>query len=289
MITRQRTILRLVNGEGARVSKLRLVKLAFLLHQTSEAAPASATYEFLPYQFGPYSFTLNHELRSLERGGWLRIGDAEIVPARSSVSETKRIEGTFASEIDALVLKYKSVSTSSLIRRVYEQYPWFTVHAKDPSRRRARLPLAPPAVYTVGYEGMMLDGLLDLLLRSGIKRLADVRCNPVARRFGFHKSTLMRHCADVGISYVHIPTLGIPSSWRQSLDDDEAYKALFGRYETEILPANEPWVETAAKLATEVPTAFMCMEAEPRSCHRSRLAAVIADRTGLSCRELRCH
>ena len=123
MINRQRTILRLVNGEGRHISKLRLVKLAFLLRQTSRSAPASATYEFLPYQFGPYSFTLNHELRSLERGGWLRIGDAEIEQARSSDSETKRIESTFASEIDALVRKYRSVSTSSLVRSVYEQYP----------------------------------------------------------------------------------------------------------------------------------------------------------------------
>ena len=38
----------------------------------------------------------------------------------------------------------------------------------------------------------MVNALLDLLLRKGIRRLVDVRCNPVARRYGYHKATLCR-------------------------------------------------------------------------------------------------
>ena len=34
----------------------------------------------------------------------------------------------------------------------------------------------------------MLDGLLDILLKAGVKKLIDVRCNPVARRFGFTRA-----------------------------------------------------------------------------------------------------
>jgi uncharacterized protein YwgA len=88
MITRQRTVLRLIELENGKVSKLRLFKLAFLLSECSKQAPASALYEFFPYQFGPYSFTLGHELRSMERDGWLRIFDTEVCASRPSQSET---------------------------------------------------------------------------------------------------------------------------------------------------------------------------------------------------------
>jgi uncharacterized protein (DUF488 family) len=288
MITRQRALLRLIALEGGKVSKLRLVKLAFLLRQTAMSAPSSAVYDFLPYQYGPYSFTLNHELRVLEREGWLRVTDTEIVAARTLQTETMKLEKSLAYQIDSLVAGYRTFSTDALVNDVYRRFPWYTAHARNVRRRAATIPTATLGVYTVGYEGLMLDGVLDLLLRNGIKQLVDVRCNPIARRFGFHKSTLDRHCNDVGVSYVHVPELGIPSSWRQELDDETSYAKLFRRYEMEILPANERWIEVACRLAREKPTAFMCMEANAEYCHRTRLARVVSERTALPLQELRC-
>lgn len=288
MISRQRAILRCLANEGGKMTKLRLVKLAFLLRETSAHAPTSGTYEFLPYHYGPYSFTLSYDLRSLERDGWVRILDSDVVATRSADSETTRLDSDFCAEIDSLVRQHRSLSTDALIRTVYRDYPWFTARAKNRSLRRSEVPLAELAVYTVGYEGLMLDGLLDLLMRNGIRQLADVRCNPVARRFGFHKSTLARHCADVGIEYFHLPTLGIPSSWRQSLDTARAYKDLFKKYEQEILPACDSAIEEVIGLLTEKPTALMCMEADAQCCHRTSLAKILSTRTGLPLRELRC-
>jgi uncharacterized protein YwgA len=109
MITRQRTVLRLIELENGKVSKLRLFKLAFLLSECSKQAPASALYEFFPYQFGPYSFTLGHELRSMERDGWLRIFDTEVCASRPSQSETDKIETSLAFEIESLVDKYQGL------------------------------------------------------------------------------------------------------------------------------------------------------------------------------------
>lgn len=288
MITRQRAILRLLSNENSSTTKLRLVKLAFLLRQTSVAAPASGTYEFLPYHYGPYSFTLNHDLQNLERHGWIRLLDSDVVAVRALSNEAGKLDPAFSAEIDGLVSHYRPDSTDALIRKIYTQYPWFTAQARNQSRRSVPLPTAGPAVYTVGYEGLMLDGLLDLLLQSGIKRLVDVRCNPVARRFGFHKSTLARHAGDVGISYLHIPELGVPSVRRQSLDSMTAYRDLFRYYEEQILPANERSLEVVINLLSEIPTAFMCMEADANCCHRSSLARELAGRTGLPLRELRC-
>jgi uncharacterized protein (DUF488 family) len=133
----------------------------------------------------------------------------------------------------------------------------------------------------------MVDGLLDLLLKNGVEWLIDVRCNPIARRYGFHKSTLSRLCQDVSIEYVHFPSLGIPSAWRADLDDHASYQRLFERYENEILPAQSATAAKVAKLVTERPSALMCMEADHFFCHRSRLAALVSRQTTLPIKELR--
>jgi uncharacterized protein (DUF488 family) len=287
MINRQRVLIRLIANENGRTTKLRLVKLAFLLRESTDSAPKSSLYEFLPYHYGPYSFTLNHELRSIERDGWIRITGGEIELLRDAGKETTKIHPGFSREIDAVSRRYQNVSTESLVSNVYKRYPWYTSLSKDESRRPFHLSTAERSVYTVGYEGLMIDGLLDLLLRTGIKRLVDVRCNAVARRFGFHRGTLERHCVDVGICYMHLPELGIPSDRRTNLGDLNSYSLLFKYYEETILPSKSDAVQLLSSLIKQQPSALMCMEADATCCHRSRLAHAIAGDTGLEVRELR--
>ncbi len=129
MISRQRAILRLIQNEGGEVSKLRLVKLAFLLRQRSRAASKGGLYDFIPYLHGPYSFTLNHELRALERDSWLRVLDASIRNERDSSSEP--IEKGFCYEIDELSKEFRTFSTDSLVNDVYLRFPWYTANAKN--------------------------------------------------------------------------------------------------------------------------------------------------------------
>jgi len=174
-----------------------------------------------------------------------------------------------------------------MVDGVYRTHPWFTLNSESIQKRAATRPEAESAVYTVGYEGIMVDALLDLLLRQGIKRLIDVRCNPIARRYGFHKATICRLCNDVGIEYVHVASLGVPSAWRADLSDHSSYERLFERYEKEILPKHEGALESVSKLVIESPSALMCMEADHQCCHRSRLGAEVSRRTSLPVWELR--
>jgi uncharacterized protein (DUF488 family) len=266
---------------------LRLVKLSFLLRASAGEIPKSVLYDFVPYHYGPYSFTLNHELRAIERDGWIRISENEVALLRSSEPETSKVDRGVASEIDSLTRRFRNVGTPALVSRVYADHPWYTSRAKDKKLRGAAVPTASPAIFTVGYEGLMLDGLLDLLLRSGVKRLIDVRCNPIARRFGFHKSTLDRHCHDVAIQYTHVPELGIPSNKRAHLDDQKSYDRLLDYYEEKILPAQEESVSNVSSLMQKEPSALMCMEADANCCHRTRLAAAIAKDTDLLVKGLR--
>ena len=287
MINRQRALIRLISNESGCITKLRLVKLSFLLQATAQELPRSSLYEFVPYHHGPYSFTLSHELRTVERDGWIRISDNEVKLLRSADAETSKLEYGVAKEIDTLSRRFRNVKTFTLVSRVYSDYPWYTAKAKNESLRKAQVPVAEPTIFTVGYEGLMLDGLLDLLLRNGVKRLIDVRRNPIARRFGFHKSTMQRHCGDVGIFYTHVPELGIPSEKRTDLNDPKSYSRLFDYYEKAILSKQHASLEVLSSTIRKEPSALMCMEADVTCCHRSRLAAAIAKMTNLPIKELR--
>jgi uncharacterized protein (DUF488 family) len=286
MINRQRALIRFIANEGGRIELLRLVKLSFLLRESAEDIPKPNLYDFIPFHYGPYSFTLNHELRVVERDGWIRITEAGVELLRSAEAEFSKLDRAFTREIDSLTRRYRNVATTTLVSRVYADYPWYTSKAKDEKLRRVAVPTALPAIFTIGYEGMMLDGLLDLLLRAGVKRLIDVRCNPVARRFGFHKSTIERHCHDLAIQYTHVPELGIPSSKRANLSDESSYNRLFDYYEEKVLPAHEKWVNMVSSLMRKEPSALMCVEADAKCCHRTRLAAAVAKETNLPVKEL---
>ena len=286
MFSRQRAILRLLENEGGTASRLRLMKLAFLLSREMNA-PKTGVYEFVPYRRGPFSFTLYHDLRTLGSDGWVVEAEHDIKVAQAPDLETAYLDQPFLGMIDGVSERCRSLSTSALVDRVYASHPWFTMNSETVHKRAVPRPAAASAVYTVGYEGIMVDGLLDLLLQAGIQRLIDVRCNPIARRYGFHKTTLKRLCADVDIEYLHVPSLGIPSAWRTDLGDQASYQRLFQRYEQEILPMQEASVASVAKLQLEKPSALMCMEADHTCCHRSRLAALVSRQTELPVKELR--
>lgn len=286
MFSRQRAILRLIQNEGGAIARLRLVKLAFLLSR-ERAAPPAALYNFVPYKHGPFSFTLYHELRVLGRDGWVAEQEHGVEVAEAPHLEIAYLDKAFLNLIDEVSGRHRSVPTPQLLDRVYHDYPWFTLNSETPKKRAVSRPEAETAVYTVGYEGIMVDALLDHLLQKGIRRLIDVRCNPIARRYGFHKSTLCKLCSDVGIEYMHFPALGVPSVWRADLSDQAAYDRLFRRYVKEILPKQQTVVQKVASLVKEIPSVLMCMEAAHDCCHRSKLGAELSCLTSLPVVELR--
>ncbi len=281
MLSRQKVLLHLIYGSGGCVSRLRLIKLAFLFSRLPGIPPAAA-YEFVPYHYGPFSFTLYHDLGKLVEQGMLR---------RDSLSAaiTSPLLPAFDRELEGrvrgLLGSCAGMDTKDLVSRVYQAYPWYASRSiRVPGRHP--LPLAPHAVYTSGYEGLQVDGFLDRLLRAGIRRVIDVRANPVSRSYGYHRSTLAKLCERVGLDYVHRPELGIPSVWRTDLDSPAAYGRLFQRYDQEILPARQAELAAAASLIAEMPSVLTCYEADPRFCHRSRLANRIAEITRMEVKEL---
>jgi len=102
MLIRQKVILSLIDQIGSPVSRLQLVKLAFLLGNETKI---KTFYQFVPYHYGPFSFTLYHELELLKRNGYLlhpskeeirRVKDVAFPPVDSGLrSEIKGIRRTY--------------------------------------------------------------------------------------------------------------------------------------------------------------------------------------------------
>jgi uncharacterized protein (DUF488 family) len=286
MTARQSSLIKILSHLDGRTSKLHLVKLAFLLSKESADAPRTALYEFVPYKFGPYSFTLYYDLSQLVQDGWIETTNTDVRLLGFRKDEPRDLAFGFAAEIGRVLEAYADMPVGDLVADVYRRYPWYTANSQDLSKRAVKLPKAAVAVYKTGYEGVMVDGLMNRLLRCGIARLIDVRCNPVARRFGFHKSTLQRVGADLGIEYVHIPDLGVPSERRQDLDDRKSYVKVFDWYESELDKSKKAAVAQAVALMNSKPSVLLCMEADPACCHRTRLATHIAALTGMPIVEL---
>lgn len=285
MLYRQRTILCLIKESGGTASHLSVTKWAFLLREECPSRGGSSFYQFLPYKYGPFSFCLFQEASALVRDGLLEEGGRNSWSLTAAgATAAQQVQPEVQTDVRRVVRAHAKKSSTALVDYVYERHPEYTVNSEI--RKLSPRPQASIAVYTAGYEGLLIDGFLNGLIREGIARLIDVRNNPVSRRYGFHKTTLGRLCRSVGIEYLHFPELGIMSRKRQDLDRPGARAALFDQYAKTTLREQTDAIDRVAALVETGPSALVCMEACASDCHRSRLAEPVAAKTGLPVRHL---
>jgi uncharacterized protein (DUF488 family) len=270
------------------VSKIRLMKLLFLLHRETPLGKSTTFYEFLPYKYGPYSFSVSRDLDKWMSEGMI-VGEVlDVATGRKSAaadSYRDMVPLALRQELRGLVTKHQFQSDDQLINDVYARYPRYTVLSERIQPRPKRT-FAKPAIYTIGYEGHSIDGFFRTLIEERMARLIDVRRVPLSRKPGFSKKMLALRCSKIGVEYVHFPEVGIASDQRQNLSDFASYQRLLDRYE-KTLPKKESVIAQIALLSQEKPSALMCFEADVRCCHRSRLASCLTVITGLPLRHLK--
>ena len=282
MLNRQKIVLLMLRKAGGQTSRLQLMKWLFLLAQEAPTHGGKSFYQFLPYRFGPYSFSLHQEVNALIHDGLVEQPDARTWKLTSVALQTGwSLPLPIQQDVSAIMNRYGHMAVGSLTASVYKRYPWFTVNSQKLKRCPSARPVAELAVYTMGYEGLMVDGFLNSLMRVGIQRLIDVRSNPVSRRYGYHKSTLSRLCSYLQIEYCHMPELGVASKERQNLKSPADYEALFDYYREESLSRQTDAMQKLAQLLREKASVLVCMEADPEFCHRSQLAEAVAPIVGL--------
>ena len=280
MLTRQRVVASMLHAAGGRLSSTSLVKWCFLLRHGMPSGGGSAFYEFVPYHYGPFSFGLYQEAGRMVSNAYLREPDRNVWEVTTAgVDAAQGLAHEIQADISKIATGFGRDDAESVRRYVYRRFPWFTINSKI--ERHVERPHAPPAAYTVGYEGQQIDGFLNTLLRHGMDRVLDVRHNPVARRYGFHKKTLTRLLSNLDIEYVHIPELGIRSENRRGLTSQSDYEDLFDEYEVTTLVEQGDALAMVADLQAEKASALLCMEADPVLCHRARVATAVAEMSGL--------
>jgi len=125
-----------------------------------------------------------------------------------------------------------------------------------------------PTLWTIGYERLLPLELVSELSAAGVWRVLDVRFRPQSRRPGMSKTRLGELLRDHGIVYEHRKALGTPPDIRWYFKhgrSDEGATLYRAHVDAETPEALD---ELAAELDAAPPTALLCLEAEPRGCHR---------------------
>jgi uncharacterized protein (DUF488 family) len=275
---RQRFLLSFIKSLEKPSTAIDLQKLLFLYseHQKSDF------YDFIPYLYGCYSFQAAEDINTLERNGWIT-KTKNFIQYRFPDSKNESELNFFDNYIPP------GERGNTLIKLVYEQYPYFAINSKiahevmdAPGLARIEkikksLKKNTQMLFTIGYEGTSIEKYLNALIQNDIRVLCDVRNNPLSRKFGFSKSNLQHYLKNINIEYIHIPELGIVSEKRQALETDADYVHLFKDYE-KSLASKQHYLEKVYQLLTSKKRiALTCFEHDPLHCHRHVISKQIAD------------
>jgi uncharacterized protein (DUF488 family) len=261
------------------VSKVQFVKWLFLLKEEENIDRYVSFYGFFPYKYGPFSFLAYKDVAELERFGWIKSNSSSFrYTAPKKVSAELELLPSILRSVERIIENYGGLSQQSLLRYVYEKYPWYASRSKIGQSSSIYSTRARPAVYSLGYEGLSIDGFLDVVLKAGIQMVIDSRYNPISRKYGFSKSSLANKCHYVGTRYHQFSEMGIPSKIRSQIQDRQA---LWDFYTEEILSRNSEVLESIANICMSDPSVLICFERKPEDCHRHIIARELSIRTRL--------
>ncbi len=259
---RQRFLLSYISQINNGVTATEIQKLIFLWTMKEE----NYFYDFIPYKYGPYSFQLAEDIEILCKNKYLH-RDGKFIKAISNYES----DSSFAIPIER---------GDNLLRKTYIEYPYFTINSEIINRlfagsetdffsnEKNKYLKNTQMLFTIGYEGKSIESFMNLLIKNDVKVLCDIRKNPISRKFGFSKRKLDYITDKIGIKYIHIPSLGIESEKRHTLESLNDYRILFDDYE-KILPSLDKYLESIYYLlCSNYRIAIMCYEKNPEMCHR---------------------
>ena len=273
-------MLALIQELGGCLHKTDLQKYLFLLSTLQN----EKSYDFVPYKYGCFSFQAYHDKRYLTETGYLL--DNENWTLATDVNFKPSLSASDAACIRRTKLQFGSLRGDQLIHHVYTTYPYYAINSKIAEKILSSIELdavetcrpkkTGSVLCSIGYEGKSLEEFLNILIKQNIKVLCDVRKNPISRKYGFSKNTLMNALISLGIEYKHFASLGIDTDKRKELVTQADYDKLFSEYEKTVLINNVRDVDVLRNvLGTSKRAAVMCYEKSPAQCHRTRVARAV--------------
>ena len=139
-----------------------------------------------------------------------------------------------------------------------------------------------PALYTIGYQGASLAAFIAELKGAGVRTLVDVRYQPFSMRPEFRQRALAEALEKSGIAYLHLKPLGNPPESRDAAraGDRARYRLLFQAHLDRA--ATRAALDRVIGLCETGAAALMCLERDPKDCHRSMVADRVAALAGLA-------
>lgn len=129
-------------------------------------------------------------------------------------------------------------------------------------------------IFTIGYEGQTLEQFIQRLGAHRVGVVVDIREAPVSKRHGFTKRELQAKLKAAGVGYIMKREWGNPKRKAGGVDERRDPRGAMTAY-TEYLAPHI--VDAAAFVQDIMPRrpAFLCYEAEPFHCHRSRFTSLV--------------
>ncbi len=145
---------------------------------------------------------------------------------------------------------------------------------------------APP-LFTIGYELSRPEALLATLKDAGIGLLVDTRAVAASRKPGFSKRQLAASLDEEGIGYLHLQKLGTPAQGREAArsGDMKTMLRIYNRH-LKTHDAVEAMDQLLSLVRSGQRVCLLCFERDPGHCHRSRIAEIVAERTGAKVEDL---
>jgi uncharacterized protein (DUF488 family) len=279
---KHKLILALIECLGRNLSGTDFQKLLFLF----EDEATERYYDFIPYKFGCFSYESMHDKVKLISNGYLIDDEKSWKLSDRKDNYFKELNPNDKQTILNFKKRFERLRGKSLIKYVYTNYPYYAIRSeiaedilteKETQIIKSIKPKqTKEELFTIGYESKSIDKYINQLIFNNIRALCDVRKNPISRKYGFSKTRLQSICEKAGIEYFHFPDLGIDSSKRQSLNNQEDYEMLFKEYENTTLKNEKREIEKLSEIAKKYRRiALTCFEASHLQCHRSRLAKAL--------------
>jgi uncharacterized protein (DUF488 family) len=149
------------------------------------------------------------------------------------------------------------------------------------------MPARKRPLFTIGYEQAKPAAVLNELTQAKIALVVDTRAVAASRRPGFSKRQLAATLDEAGIGYLHLQKLGTPSEGRQAACAGDR-KTLWRIYDKHIeKPEPQAELEELVQLIKSGKRiALLCYCRDPKTCHRSRIVANVAERTPVKVEDL---
>ena len=281
MFYRRKVILALLEQFGGKLEKINLYKLLFIFTKFQQ----KPEYDFIPYKFGCYSYSLNADLVTMFKKNQLKDNDIAVEKIGN-----KNYLNTLSEADKRLMIsvynQFKNFSGDALMYYTYTKYPYTAINSVKAKsllstgefeKVLAQKPDSTKSIlYTIGYEGISLEEYLNRLIKHDVRVLVDVRNNALSQKYGFSKSLLQKFCLNLNIQYFHFPDVGIQAKFRHKLNVQDDYDTLFKYYKLETIPETLSTQERIVDLLiNNKRVALTCFEANICQCHRKHLAEAI--------------